>query len=129
MDDLHTVPNPSCSDALAELARSIPAGSKVALATREEPALPLGRWRSQGWVREIGPEDLRFDGEEAGELLRAAGIELDEDEVNELTQRTEGWAAGLYLAALSMQAGTPNPASSEDFTGDDRFVTDYFRVS
>jgi LuxR family maltose regulon positive regulatory protein len=128
LDDLHTVPNPSCSDALAELARSIPAGSKLALATREEPALPLGRWRSQGWVQEIGPEHLRFDGGEAGELLRAAGIELDEDDVNELTQRTEGWAAGLYLAALSMQAGTPNPASSEDFSGDDRFVTDYFRV-
>jgi LuxR family maltose regulon positive regulatory protein len=128
LDDLHTVPNSSCSDALAELARSIPAGSKIALATREEPALPLGRWRSQGWVQEIGPEDLRFDGGEAGELLRAAGIELDEDDVHELTQRTEGWAAGLYLAALSMQAGTPNPASSEDFTGDDRFVTDYFRA-
>jgi LuxR family maltose regulon positive regulatory protein len=128
LDDLHSLANPSCSDALAELARSIPEGSKVALATREEPALPLGRWRAQGWVREIGPAELRFDGREAGELLRSAGIELGEDEVDELTQRTEGWAAGLYLAALSMKAGTPNPASSEDFTGDDRFITDYFRA-
>jgi LuxR family maltose regulon positive regulatory protein len=128
LDDLHSVGNPSCSDAIAELARSIPAGSKIALATREEPALPLGRWRAQGWVREIGPAELRLDGREAEQLIRAAGIELGEDEVNELTRRTEGWAAGLYLAALSMQAGTPNPPSTEVFTGEDRFVTDYFHV-
>jgi LuxR family maltose regulon positive regulatory protein len=128
LDDLHSVANPSCSDVLAELLRSIPAGSKIALATREEPVLPLGRWRAQGWVREIGPAELRLDGREAEELLRAAGVELGEDEVNELTQRTEGWAAGLYLAALSIQAGSPNPASAEVFSGNDRFVTDYFRV-
>lgn len=123
-----TVTNTSCMDVLAELLRSIPAGSKIALATREEPALPLGRWRAQGWVHEIGPAELRLDGREAEELLKAAGIELGEAEVDELTQRTEGWAAGLYLAALSMQARSPNPASAEVFTGDDRFVTDYFRA-
>jgi LuxR family maltose regulon positive regulatory protein len=128
LDDLHLVANPSCSDVLAELLRSIPAGSKIALAAREEPALPLGRWRAQGWVCEIGPAELRLDGREAELLLSAAGIELGEDEVDELTQRTEGWAAGLYLAALSIQAGSPNPASAGVFTGDDRYVTDYFRV-
>jgi LuxR family maltose regulon positive regulatory protein len=128
LDDLHAVANPSCSDALAELLLSIPAGSKIALAAREEPALPVGRWRAQGWVHEIGPAELRLDGREAEELLKAAGIELGEDEVDELTERTEGWAAGLYLAALSMQAGSPNPVSTGAFSGDDRFVTDYFRA-
>jgi len=128
LDDLHSVANPSCSDVLAELLLSIPAGSKIALATREEPALPVGRWRAQGWVHEIGPAELRLDEREAEELLKAAGIELGEDEINELTERTEGWAAGLYLAALSIQAGSPNPASAEVFSGDDRFVTDYFRA-
>jgi LuxR family maltose regulon positive regulatory protein len=128
LDDLHSVANPSCLDALGELLLSIPAGSKIALAAREEPALPVGRWRAQGWVHEIGPAELRLDGCEAEELLKAAGIELGEDEVNELTERTEGWAAGLYLAALSMQAGSPNPASAEVFSGDDRFVADYFRA-
>ncbi len=127
-DDLHSVANPSCLDALAQLLLSIPAGSKIAIAAREEPALPVGRWRAQGWVHEIGPAELRLDGREAEELLKAAGIELGEDEVDELTERTEGWAAGLYLAALSMQAGSPNPASAEVFSGDDRFVTDYFRA-
>jgi LuxR family maltose regulon positive regulatory protein len=128
LDDLHSVVNPSCSDVLTELLRSIPAGSQIAVATREEPTLQLGRLRAQGRVREIGPAELRLDQREAELLLRAAGIELGEDEVDELTQRTEGWPAGLYLAALSIQAGSPNPASTEVFTGDDRFVTDYFRA-
>jgi LuxR family maltose regulon positive regulatory protein len=127
-DDLHSVANPSCMDVLAELFESVPAGSQIAVATREEPALPLGRWRAHGWVHEVGPAELRLDGREAELLLRAAGIELGEDEVNELTERTEGWPAGLYLAALSMQAGTPSPASAGVFSGDDRFVTDYFRT-
>jgi LuxR family maltose regulon positive regulatory protein len=72
--------------------------------------------------------EIRLEGREAELLLRGAGVELGEDEINELTQRTEGWAAGLYLAALSIQAGSPNPARAEVFAGDDRFVTDYFRV-
>jgi LuxR family maltose regulon positive regulatory protein len=127
-DDLHSVVNPSCLDVLAELLESIPAGSQIAVASREEPALPLGRWRAHGWLHELGPADLRLDGREAELLLSAAGIELGEDEVNELTERTEGWPAGLYLAALSMQAGSPSPAGTGIFSGDDRFVTDYFRA-
>ena len=54
-DDLHSIANPSCLDVIAELLESIPAGSQIAVASREEPALPLGRWRAHGWVREIGP--------------------------------------------------------------------------
>jgi len=126
-DDLHSVANPACVDVLAELLESVPAGSQVAVASREEPALPLGRWRARGWVHELGQPELRLDGQEAELLLRAAGVELDEDEVTELTERTEGWPAGLYLAALSMQAGTPSPGNAGTFTGDDRFVTAYFR--
>ena len=113
--------SPSCSS-------RVPAGSQIAIASREEPALPLGRWRAHGWVRELGPADLRLDDREAELLLTAAGVELDEDEIAELTERTEGWPAGLYLAALSMQAGAPSSASAAAFGGDDRFVADYFRV-
>ena len=127
LDDLHAVANPSCLDVLAELSRYVPSGSQIAVASREEPALPLGRWRAQGSVHEIGVADLRLDEQEAGLLLAAAGIELDTDEVSELTDRTEGWPAGLYLAALSMQAGAETPARAESFTGDDRFVSEYFR--
>ena len=128
LDDLHAVANPACLDVLAELFRYVPAGSQIAIASREEPALPLARWRAQGSVNEIGVADLRLDEQEAGLLLAAAGVELDAGEVSELTERTEGWPAGLYLAALSMQAGAASSVSAEGFTGGDRFVSEYFRL-
>ena len=128
LDDLHAVANPSCLDVLAELVEYVPAGSQIAIASREEPALPLARWRAQGRLHEIGVADLRLDEQEAALLLAAAGVELDASELSELTERTEGWPAGLYLAALSMQAGAPSAAGAAGFTGDDRFVSEYFRL-
>lgn len=125
LDDLHAVGNPSCMDVLAELVRYVPSGSQIVVSSREEPALPLARWRTHGQVHEIGVADLRLDEDEAGRLLEAAGAGLDARGVSELTARTEGWPAGLYLAALSMRAGATGPES--DLTGDHRFVADYFR--
>ena len=78
-------------------------------------------------MHEIGVADLRLDEREAESLLAAAGVELDGDELSELTERTEGWPAGLYLAALSIQAGAASPAGAKGFSGDDRFVSEYFR--
>lgn len=127
LDDLHLVGNPSCLDVLAELVQYVPAGSQIAIASREEPALPLARWRTNGHVHEIGVMDLRLDEQEAALLLAAAGVELDERELSDLTERTEGWPAGLYLAALSMQTGAAGSVR-EGFNGDDRFVSEYFRV-
>ena len=128
LDDLHAVGNPSCLDVLAELFRYVPAGSLIAVASREEPALPLARWRAQGWVHELGVADLRLDEHEANLLLGAAGVELEADEISELTERTEGWPAGLYLAALSMQKGATGAPSVGAFSGDHRFVAEYFRL-
>jgi LuxR family maltose regulon positive regulatory protein len=127
LDDLHAVANPSCLDVLAALFEYVPAGSQITVASREDPALPLARWRAHGLVHEIGVPDLRLDEQEAKLLLEAAGVELDADALSELTERTEGWPAGLYLAALSLQAGAPSPASAAGFTGDDRFLSEYFR--
>ncbi len=127
LDDLHAVANPSCLDVLAALFEYVPAGSQIAVASREDPALPLARWRAHGLVHEIGVPDLRLDEQEAKLLLEAAGVELDADALSELTERTEGWPAGLYLAALSVQAGAPSPASPAGFTGDDLFLSEYFR--
>jgi LuxR family transcriptional regulator, maltose regulon positive regulatory protein len=127
LDDLHAVGDPSCLDVLASLVEYVPAGSQIAAASREEPSLPLARWRTQGWLPEIGVADLRLNEHEAEVLLRGAGVELDFADVAGLTERTEGWPAGLYLAALSPQAGAPDLASVETFTGDDRFVSEYFR--
>ena len=128
LDDLHTVGTPSCLDVLTALFQYVPAGSQIAVASREEPALPLARWRAQGSVYEIGVADLRLNELEADLLLKAAGVELDSSELSELTEQTEGWPAGLYLAALSMQAGAPSPADAGGFNGDDRFVSEYFRL-
>ena len=127
LDDLHAVGNLSCLDVLAALCEYVPPGSQIAVASREEPALPLARWRTLGWLHEIGVADLRLDEHEAGVLLKEAGAELDPAGVAALTGRTEGWPAGLYLAALSLQAGAPGPAHAETFTGEDRFVSEYFR--
>ena len=127
LDDLHAVGNLSCLDVLAALCDYIPPGSQIAVASREEPALPLARWRTQGWLDEIGVADLRLDEHEAGALLKDAGVELDPAGVADLTRQTEGWPAGLYLAALSLQAGAPGPVGIQTFTGEDRFVSGYFR--
>jgi LuxR family transcriptional regulator, maltose regulon positive regulatory protein len=127
LDDLHAVGNPSCLDALAALVEYLPAGSQIAIASREDPALPLARWRAHRLVHEIGVTELRMDEREAGSLVEAAGVELDASELSELIERTEGWPAGLYLAALSMQAGAARSASAAGVTGDDRFVSEYFR--
>jgi LuxR family transcriptional regulator, maltose regulon positive regulatory protein len=127
LDDLHAVANPSCLDVLAALVEYVPAGSQIAVASREDPALPLARWRAHGLVHEIGVPDLRLDEQEAKLLLEAAGVELDASELSELIERTEGWPAGLYLAALSMQAGAPSSTSAAGFSGGDRFVSEYFR--
>jgi LuxR family transcriptional regulator, maltose regulon positive regulatory protein len=128
LDDLHAVSNPSCLDVLAALSEYVPAGSQIAIVSREEPALPLAQWRARGAVQEIGVADLRLDDREAKLLLEAAGVKLDGSEVSALTERTEGWPAGLYLAALSMQAGGSSAASAQAFAGDDRFVSEYFRL-
>jgi LuxR family transcriptional regulator, maltose regulon positive regulatory protein len=116
LDDLHAVANPACLDVLAALFEYVPAGSQIAVASREDPALPLARWRAHGLVNEIGVEDLRLDEQEAQLLLEAARVKLDADAVTDLTEPTEGWPAGLYLAALSMQAGAPSTASAVRFS-------------
>jgi LuxR family transcriptional regulator, maltose regulon positive regulatory protein len=125
LDDLHTVTSPACLDVLTALLDYVPAGSQIAVTSREAPPLPVGRWRAQGRVQELGVTDLRLDEREAGLLLAAAGVELDQRALSELNEHTEGWPAGLYLAALSLRAGAPNVAG---FAGDDRYVADYFRV-
>jgi LuxR family maltose regulon positive regulatory protein len=128
LDDLHAVANPSCLDVLAELFQYVPAGSQIAVTSRTEPPLPLARWRAHGRLHEIGVADLRLTEQEADILLRAAGVALGASELSDLAERTEGWAAGLHLAALSMQAGAASPADATGFDGDDRFLSEYFRL-
>jgi LuxR family maltose regulon positive regulatory protein len=128
LDDLHFLSDQTCLDAVATLLEHIPEGSLMVLATREDPDLPLARLRAQGRVLEIAPDDLRLTEDEAAMLLRSAGVDLDPSDVAELTRRTEGWPAGLYLAALSLQAGVSGAGGAQTFSGDDRLIADYLRL-
>ena len=127
LDDLHFVGDPTCIDAVAALIDHVPARSRIMVSSRHDPPLPLARLRSQGRVLEIGAGELRLSADEAAALLRNAGVDLDDSAVFELTERTEGWPAGLYLAALSLQAGGLGEDAIESFSGEDRFVADYLR--
>ena len=125
LDDLHSLDNRASLDAIEAIARHIADGSQMALSARGRPALPVGALRTRGLALEIGSADLRMDEAEARQLLSAAGVDLANDQVAELTERTEGWPAGLYLAALSIRARGPKAMEAAPFSGSDRLVSDY----
>ena len=127
LDDLHLLHDRACLDAVGTLARHVRGGSQLALSARGAPALELGALRARGLELELGPDDLRMDAEQAARLLRAAGVELPEGEVAELAAHTEGWSAGLYLAALSIRARAPEGRPAPGFSGSDRLVSDYMQ--
>ena len=125
LDDVHALRNSECRAALSVLADHVPPGSRLALAGRAEPPLRIARLRAEGRVLEIGPRDLSLTCEEASALLRAAEVALGADEVAELHRRTEGWPAGLYLAALCLREGGSPGGAASSFDGDHRFVSEY----
>jgi LuxR family transcriptional regulator, maltose regulon positive regulatory protein len=127
LDDLHLLDNPASLDAIETLTRHLSEGSQMALSSRGGPALPLGPLRARGLALEIGLDELRMDEAEARQLLGAAGMDLSDEEIAELTEHTEGWSAGLYLAALSIRARGVKAKQAATFAGSDRFVSDYLQ--
>ena len=125
LDDIHLLHNQECLDAVAVLIDHLPARSQVAIASRGELPLLVGRLRAEGRIAEIGPDDLAMGHQEAGSLLRAADLELAEADVAELTRRTEGWPVALYLAALAIKAR--GRSSRVTLEGRDRFLVDYLQ--
>ena len=125
LDDVHLLNSPECRAAVSVLADHVPAGSKLVLAGRAEPPLRIARLRVEGRITQIGPGDLSLTCSEAAVLLRNAGVTLDEDAVARLHGQTEGWPAGLYLAALCLREGGPYEGAAASFDGGDRFVSDY----
>jgi LuxR family transcriptional regulator, maltose regulon positive regulatory protein len=125
LDDVHLLRDRECRDALSVMAEHVPAGSRMVLASREQPPLRLARLRAEGRVAEISVADLSLPREQAAALLRAAGVTLAADELAVLHQRTEGWPAGLYLAALSLREGGSLENAVRSFGGDDRLVKEY----
>ena len=98
----------------------------LVIATRENPQLPLGRLRARGHLTELRANDLRFtSGEAAMFLNQVMDLRLTTDEITALETRTEGWIAGLQLAALSMHGREDIPAFIRAFAGDNRYIMDY----
>jgi LuxR family maltose regulon positive regulatory protein len=125
LDDVHVLRNSECRAALSVLADHVPGGSQLALAGRTEPPLRIARLRAEDKILEIGPGELSLTREEASSLLRNMDLTLAEEDVAELHERTEGWPAGLYLAALYLREGGPPAGAAVSFGGDDRLVSDY----
>ena len=128
LDDVHTLHDSECRAALSVLADHVPRGSRLVLAGRDEPPLRVARLRAEGRIAEIGPADLALNAGESASLMRGAGVVLDADEVAVLHQRTEGWPAGLYLAALCLRAGGSLARAAVSFGGDDRLVSEYLEA-
>ncbi len=112
LDDVHAIENPRCVDAIVALAEHLPEGSQLALSARDHSALPLGLLRARALTLELGPDDLRMEPLEAHDLLRSEAVDCSDEDLAELVRRTEGWPAGLYLAALSTKQPAPRPAAS-----------------
>jgi LuxR family transcriptional regulator, maltose regulon positive regulatory protein len=125
IDDLHELGSDEARRQLELLLMRAPGELRFVLATRRDVQLGLHRLRLEGELAEIRADDLRFSLAEARELLAAAGVELAEPTLALLHERTEGWAAGLRLAALSL-AGHPDPERfAAEFSGTERTVSEY----
>ncbi len=125
VDDLHELSSAEANEQLAALLTSLPANAHAVVATRRDPPLRLHQLRLSGELAEIRAGQLRFTQDETRRLLTAAGITLPDPVVATLHQRTEGWAAGLRLAALSL-SGNPHPERFvAEFSGSDRTVAEY----
>jgi LuxR family maltose regulon positive regulatory protein len=125
LDDYHVIGAQQVHESLAFLVEHRPAGVCVVLAGRADPPLPLARLRARGALAEIRVAELRFTPAEAAELLQHAGSALPEASVAALAARTEGWAAGLQLAALSLRGHDDAAGFVAAFTGSHRYVLDY----
>jgi len=125
IDDVHLLRSAAAVDALKAIVARPPAGAQLVLASRGVPPIPLGRLRAHREVLELRPRDFVMTRAEASALLELAQVELGAAEVETLVQRTEGWPAGLYLAAVSLREQPDAAAAATRFGGDDRIVSDY----
>jgi LuxR family maltose regulon positive regulatory protein len=127
LDECHVLHEPAALAAVSAIRQVLSPGSTLALASRSDPALPVGRLRAHNDLVELRPRDLAMTVTEAGALLRGAAVRLDPSEVRALVERTEGWPAARYLAAHSLKEQSDVHQGVERFGGDDRYVADYLR--
>ncbi len=125
IDDYHLIDNSVIDDAVEQLIELAPENFTLVVCTRFDPSLRLSRLRVRGQLAEIRAHDLRFATDEASVLLQQRGTTPDAHQVEALCERTEGWAAGLVLAGMSLAASADGDAFIAAFQGDDRLVVDY----
>src|SRR5215204_240482 len=126
LDDYHLITSRTIHEALAFLIEHLPPQMHLVISTRADPPLPLSRLRARGEMAELGASDLRFTTEETATFLgKIVGTRLSAEDVAELEERTEGWVAGLQLAALAMRDRSDISSFIAAFTGSNRYVVDY----
>jgi LuxR family transcriptional regulator, maltose regulon positive regulatory protein len=125
LDDLHEITTPQPLQGLAALLQHQPADLRLILSARQDPHLPIARLRLADELTEIHAENLKFSADEVRALLDADGIELDHDQLQRLLEQTEGWAAALRLATLSLAGGSEPDRFLADFAANDRAVAAY----
>lgn len=131
LDDFHLITMPAIHEALLFLIEHMPPQMHLALISRDVPNLPLARLRVRGQMTEIGEADLRFTADEATQFLnQAMGLNLSTSDIATLEARTEGWVAGLQLAAVALSSHGVTPGDDvqafiTSFAGDDQYVFDY----
>jgi LuxR family maltose regulon positive regulatory protein len=126
LDDFNLLRSRASLETVAALIDDEAVGSMFVASTRATPKLPLAPLRASGRLLELGAEEVALSKREAQLLLRAIGVSLSETRMDELIEQCEGWAAALYLAALSIRDGEQTGRGRTRFGGDDRYLADYF---
>ena len=128
LDDYHSLTTGSIHDSLDFLLSHLPPNLRIIISSREDPPLSISLLRGRGQLNEIRAADLRFTPEETAEFLNEVmGLQLSDNDILALEDRTEGWITGLQMAAFSLQGQTDSEAHDfvSSFTGDDRYIADY----
>jgi len=126
MDDFHFIQSPIINQNLTFFLEHMPPGMHLVISTRADPPLPISRFRGKGTLLEIGADNLRFSREETVSLFVEMGIQpLSDKLIDAMNTKAEGWVAGLKMAALSMRDKEDLDTFIADFTGSQRFITDY----
>jgi LuxR family maltose regulon positive regulatory protein len=126
LDDYHTISNPAIHEGLAFLLDHLPANAHLVIATRSDPPFPLARLRARSELVEIRAKDLRFSPAETSSLLNERmELGLDEEDLSRLEERTEGWVAGLKMAALALKGQPDASLFVKTFSGSHRYILDY----
>jgi LuxR family maltose regulon positive regulatory protein len=125
VDDWHLVRSTACDETMRILLERGPQAVQVVLSGRSDPNLPVGRWRAHGELSEVRAADLQLSHAEAATFLHEANVDLGPEDIDRLTERTEGWAAGLSLASMLLQREDDPHAFVLDFAGDSRHLLEY----